>query len=206
MGHDSPDSGLASVASKALKDEMSQNQNTCQAMLPSLGAPTCAQLRSCQTIVAEASYWKDCRRCSSMCTGVLTAEMALAVCAKTVNDTHMLTYRVDFQTTEVWVASLVFQIVCRTVPKRSWLLIRACIKPPISELSNLMNVTTLRNSARSVTKSLRTTSGGRTTSTMPGMTSPVCMRMYWTWSRQGPGVTRTASSRKKPQSTVPCSS
>lgn len=50
----------------------------------------------------EASMWRTVRRSSSMCSGVGTAEMALAAVSNIVNQSNALSFRVDIRTVALW--------------------------------------------------------------------------------------------------------
>lgn len=54
--------------------------------------------------------WKSVRTTSSMCSGVLTAEMALGAVVSIVNKSKLLDFRVDIRTVAVWDTNLVFEI------------------------------------------------------------------------------------------------
>ena len=50
----------------------------------------------------KETMWKSVRTTSSMCTGVLTAEMALAAMVNIANRSKALSFRVDIRTVAVW--------------------------------------------------------------------------------------------------------
>ena len=55
---------------------------------------------------SKDSGWKHIRKTSSMCSGMLTAEMGFAVDAKTVNDSGVFPFTVDFKPVAIWDFSL----------------------------------------------------------------------------------------------------
>ena len=55
---------------------------------------------------SKDSGWKHIRKTSSMCSGMLTAEMGFAVNARTINDSAVFPFTVDFKLVAIWDFSL----------------------------------------------------------------------------------------------------